>query len=238
MMSLKVNSIVFVSMVGIANGVIYAEYSQPFAPYFSQSGQDKYVNEHLFFNKKNGVFVEIGAHDGVSYSNTVYFEQELGWSGICVEPHPNKYQELCKNRKAVCLNCCVSDFNGEAQFIKVSGAPEMLSGLKDSYDPRQLERIEQELALNGGSKEVVLVKVRQLNDILAEYDIKRIDFLSVDTEGSEERIIFSIDFDAVDIDVIVCENNFGDNRIKKHLISKGYQFITSLGGDDLFKKKR
>jgi len=54
-------------------------------------GQDVFVAELLSF-KKNGVFVDIGANDGVTISNTWYFEKELGWDGIAIEPIPQIYE--------------------------------------------------------------------------------------------------------------------------------------------------
>ena len=56
--------------------------------YYSQLGQDRFLNENYFKNKLTGTFVDIGAHDGNTYSNSKFFEN-LGWSGLCVEPIPN-----------------------------------------------------------------------------------------------------------------------------------------------------
>ena len=55
------------------------------ARYFSQAGQDRYLNEQFFKNKRNGTFVEIGGHDGWTGSNCVFFEKVLNWTGIVVE---------------------------------------------------------------------------------------------------------------------------------------------------------
>ena len=66
--------------------------------YYSQSGEDNFLNANYFKNKTNGTFIELGALDGVLYSNTKFFEDTLGWSGILIAPHPYKFQELTKNR--------------------------------------------------------------------------------------------------------------------------------------------
>ena len=55
--------------------------------YKGQEGQDKWANEHIFHGRRNGVFVDLGCYDGVTYSNTWYFERVLNWSGVCVEPN-------------------------------------------------------------------------------------------------------------------------------------------------------
>ena len=54
---------------------------------FSQCQEDIFLNENYFHNKKNGTFIELGALDGVVYSNTKFFEDQHGWSGILIEPH-------------------------------------------------------------------------------------------------------------------------------------------------------
>ncbi len=213
------------------------QYHQPYAPYYSQIGQDKYLNEQLFHNKKHGVFVDIGAHDGISYSNSYYFEKKLGWKGICVEPHPDRYKELVKNRKAACVQACIANANGKARFCKITGPLEMLSGLIDEYDPRHLIRIDQDLSTHGGSKQIISVDVFTLKFVLDKYKIKKIDFMSVDTEGSEFPILQSIDLNKIYIGVIVVENNYQDNKVKNYLLSKGYELIKKIEYDDVYKKK-
>ncbi len=210
-------------------------YHQPFFPYYSQSGQDKFLVEEVFKNKHNGIFVDIGAHDGISFSNTYYFEKMLDWKGICIEPHPDRYAELKKNRQAVCIQACVSDFNGTAQFLKVSGNPEMLSGLHRAYDPRHLDRINFEIAAYGGHKEMIDVTVLPLSDILK--NITDIDLLSIDTEGSELAILQSIQWNEINIKIIVVENNFNDSKIEDLLATQGYEFIKQLEGDQIYRKR-
>ena len=56
--------------------------------FFSQTGQDRLLFEHFFRGKRNGVFVDVGAYDGTTFSNTLFFERSMGWSGLCVEPLP------------------------------------------------------------------------------------------------------------------------------------------------------
>ena len=64
---------------------------------YSQLGQDLTVLK--FYNdKRDGYFIELGASDGITLSNTYLLEKEFGWKGICAEPVPVKYEALCKNR--------------------------------------------------------------------------------------------------------------------------------------------
>ena len=66
--------------------------------YYSQCQEDEYLNLKYFQNKQNGIYIELGALDGVLYSNTKFFEDTLHWKGILIEPHPNKFELLQQNR--------------------------------------------------------------------------------------------------------------------------------------------
>ena len=66
--------------------------------YYSQCGEDKFLNDTFFKNKKNGVYIELGALNGVLISNTKFFEDKLNWKGILIEPHPEEFERLKCNR--------------------------------------------------------------------------------------------------------------------------------------------
>lgn len=59
--------------------------------YYSQAGEDEFLNKNYFKNKRGGTYIELGALDGVLYSNTKFFQDHLDWSGILIEPHPFKF---------------------------------------------------------------------------------------------------------------------------------------------------
>jgi hypothetical protein len=77
-----------------------------------------------------------------------------------------------------------------------------------------------------------------LNDLFAEYNITAVDFISIDTEGNEFDIVASINFDKVDIDVFVVEDNYDDKKIYNYLLSKGYKYLIKLEGDEIYRKIR
>ena len=60
----------------------------------SQIGQDRILDEQIFKGKQNGVFIEVGAFNGVSGSNTYFFEKERGWKGMLIEPHSLNYKDM------------------------------------------------------------------------------------------------------------------------------------------------
>ncbi|MBT5432635.1 MAG: hypothetical protein P8Q36_15935 [Alphaproteobacteria bacterium] len=71
--------------------------------WFSQAGQDKYLDEHVFAGRRNGFFVDVGGYDGITGSNTASFELFRGWDGILVEPVPNFFELARQYRNCRCL---------------------------------------------------------------------------------------------------------------------------------------
>jgi len=205
--------------------------------YISQIGQDKFIDE--FFQKKEGLaFLDIGAHDGVSISNTFFLEKERNWNGICIEAQPSEFEKLKSNRKCTCINVSVSNYNGETDFISVEGYANMLSGISDDYNPSHRQRIENEVKIYGGVINTIKVPVKTLQSIMDEHNINQIDFCSIDTEGSEFKIIESIDFNKTEIKVFIIENNYGEKNIENFLIEKGYVLYKKIEWDDVFVKEK
>jgi FkbM family methyltransferase len=188
---------------------------------------------HEFFNfKPNGFFVDIGAYDGVSISNTKFLE-DLGWDGICVEPHPNVFKKLVENRKCKKVNCAIWNENTEVNFLSLSGYTEMLSGIYESYDSRHYQRVLSELQLYGGNSELIKIKANTFDTIV---DNTNIDFLSIDTEGSELQILEQINFEKFDIKLICVENNFYENKFDDFFHKKGYKLYSTINIDYLYAK--
>ena len=204
------------------------------AVYYSQLGQDRYLNEHIFHNKKNGIFVDIGAYDGITYSNTYFFEKELGWTGICFEPHPQVFPQLKHTRQCECIDSCVAAQDGMVDFIQALGYPIMLSGMAATYDTRHFARLQQECKNYNASFTVIPRVARSLMSVLKQRGITTIDYLSLDTQGSELAILQSIDFDAVAISCISVENNYEDPAIKQFLSTKGFSLMVRLGQDEIY----
>jgi FkbM family methyltransferase len=203
--------------------------------YYSQYEQDKFVNETFFKDKKDGFFVDIGAFDGITISNSYFFEKTLGWKGICVEPLPEPFELLKNCRDAICFNGCVDVSNGIKPFLQVNNVL-VLSGLLKTYDPRHLQRAKNEAKEKGGSIQKIFTNCITFNDLLAQTNQTKIDLLSIDTEGNELDILKSIDYDKYDIDIIMVENNYNNPQFKTFLTKKGYKFIRNLGCDEIYKK--
>lgn len=199
--------------------------------YYSQCGQDKWVAEVLFDGKRDGVFVDIGAHDGLRFSNTAFLERELGWTGLAVEPIPEVFAQLERNRTCITVNGCVGSHDGVERFRVITGYAQMLSGIVGEYGSDHLDRIESELAEHGGSSRDIEVPCYRLAGLLERLDIRHIDYLSIDVEGGELAIINNFDFSQFDISVVGIENNYRDYRIPARLRQAGFHFHSVVGDE-------
>ena len=202
--------------------------------HYGQYKQDKYLDT-LFKKKSNGTFVDIGAHDGVTFSNSYFFEKERNWKGICVEPIPEIFSKLDETRNCIKINGCISDQTGTEKFLRVKGEyvdTEMLSGLVKDYDSRHLERIDREIKEYGGSKEEIEVKCFDINQLLKENNIHQVDFFTIDTEGNEMKILKTIDFD-----IFLVENNYQTEEMNEFMSAKGFKRIRKIGHDDVYRNQ-
>jgi len=185
----------------------------------SQIMQDYFVASYFKF-KKNGVFIEFGATDGIKDSNTYYLEKNYSWSGVLIEPIKSFYYELKKNRTSTCLNKVVYSEN-EKELIFQENSFKELSTIKGygNYDKHRRDNSE----LNEYK-----VNSIKLENIFEDYlKTNQIDYLSIDTAGSEFEILKNFNFKKYKINVITVEHNYSNNRakIKKLLIQNGYSRI-------------
>lgn len=194
----------------------------------SQDKQDEILETRVFKGYKNGVFMDIGAHDGISINNTLYFEKHNGWTGVNVEAIKSVYDKLVQNRpNCVNLNYAVCNTDGVADFYCNTGYTEMISGLKDTFDPRHIRRLQFENNHYSGETQIIKVNTKRIESICDEHNIAKINYLSIDVEGAEFEVIKSINFDKVFIDVIGFENNYKDTSVPiiHYLNDKGYKIF-------------
>jgi FkbM family methyltransferase len=197
----------------------------------SQLSQDLYVlAAHNF--KRNGFFIEFGAANGYTFSNTWLLEKEFGWSGILAEPARCFHNELKNNRSCnIEFDCVWNESDKEVQFREF-GELSTIDTFTDCDFHAEKRK----------NKEVYTVKTISIMDLLKKYDApQKIDYLSIDTEGSELEILKSLDFNKYKIDIITCEHNHTPLRteIKDFLYSKGYEWVNKNFSDfdDWYKLK-
>jgi FkbM family methyltransferase len=203
------------------------------AGYSSQIGQDLLLDRHVFAGKRNGVFVDVGAHDGVTLSNSLFFERERGWTALCVEPNPVVYEQLVTAR-TLCANVAIGPRQGTFKFRRIAGYGEMLSGLESSYSDRDRRRIERDIEAHGGSWELIDVPLKRLDTLLREVGLGSIDVLSIDVEGGELGVLRSINLREFSVRAVVLENNFRSWRTAFAMRQQGYQLLTRLGWDEIY----
>jgi FkbM family methyltransferase len=202
--------------------------------YYSQYGQDQKIDE-ILGGMQNGVFIDIGAHNGIAFSNTYFLEKERNWSGYCFEPHPRVFNDLIKNRTCACLNKGVGSSSGILEFWEITGYAEMLSGFSAKYSRQHIGRIEREIINHGGHKEIKNVEIVGIMDFLIANSVYNVDYLSIDTEGGEEEILTSIDFNRINIRALTVENNYDDLKIVNYMKSIGYKHIKHHIDDIYYK---
>ena len=202
--------------------------------YFSQAGQDRVI-DRLLSEKTGGVFADIGGYDGVTGSNSLFFEMFRGWSGILVEPSPTQLRKAESVRRCPCLGYAVAGQATTAEFMEVTAGYTQMSGFLDSYDRDLLARV------RGDARRQELIhslETKVLADILTDAGLSEIDYLSLDVEGGEMDILQNFDFTAFDIDLWSIENNAQSNEIPELMRDHGYDLIEFAGVDDLFRKRR
>jgi len=203
--------------------------------FYSQCSQDEYLENNFFKGYKNGFYVDVGAHDGVDINNTLYFEKNNNWRGINIEPIKKVFDLLVKNRpNDININCAVVNHNGETEFYLNEGCTEMLSGIKDKYDKRHLERLNNENNEKSCTTQIIKVITKKLETIFDENKISHVNYLSIDVEGAEFEVIKSINFDKVFIDIIGFENNFTDVSIPIILFLENNGFKLDIISSDIF----
>lgn len=197
----------------------------------SQLGQDVWVLERTGF-KKNGFFVEFGATDGVLLSNSWMLEKFFDWQGICAEPNPDFYARLLKNRNCKVSNQYIGAITGEKiDFVlaDVFGGSAEFIGCDHHKEKR-------EAYLKAG-KTIALDSI-SLNDFLVFHCApKDIDYISIDTEGSEYSILKNFPFERWNVKLFTIEHNFTNQRDFIFSLMQKHGYIrTESQWDDWYEK--
>jgi FkbM family methyltransferase len=185
----------------------------------SQLGQDLWVLEQTGF-KRNGFFVEFGATDGILLSNTYLLETAFGWQGICAEPNPRMFSMLQANRRCTVSSACIGATTGEK--VAFVFADEYGCLLRDVDCDMNAHRRAGFAALPEYRAEL---ETTSLHDLLVSLGAPhKIDYISIDTEGSELSILEAFPFDRWQVHCLTVEHNFTDAREKIHQLLAGHGY--------------
>ncbi len=193
----------------------------------SQLGQDLWVLEQTGM-KRGGFFVEFGATDGIILSNSRLLEKQFGWDGICAEPNPKFYDRLVQNRSCTCAPDCIAGETGKTvEFILA----DEYGGIRDFADVDTHSARRKSFSDMG---KILRLETISLDDFLRKYGApERIDYMSVDTEGSEYEILKDFPFDKWDIRLLTIEHNYSDIRadLQALMARHGYRCVESQWDD-------
>jgi hypothetical protein len=195
-------------------------------------GLEKQLDEFFGGRRDDGFFIESGAFNGITHSNTLWLERERNWKGLLVEANPNNADAVHKSgrsRSRLFSGCLSIEANvvTEVDFQLAAG----LGGITSEMDTDHTKRIKDEIESgeswmnenNVGS--IIKVKCYPLNDILNTMNIRVVDFWSLDTEGSEVSILKTVDFDSVMFGLLFIESNSVEHRENVFALMKSKGFL-------------
>jgi FkbM family methyltransferase len=196
----------------------------------SQQGEDAYLVQHFFKGLCGGIYVELGALDGVTYSNTHFFRHALAWKGALIEPNTKSFKKLKKNRapRDDVFNAAVCANKQMVHFLE-DGGNGAISGVVEFMAPTFVRRWHTKT-----NPKATLTKImcESLSGILMQSNVVgsvHVDFLSVDVEGGEFEVIKTLDFNKHQFGVILYEadehNPVKNEALKSFLVSNGYPFF-------------
>jgi len=208
--------------------------------YYSQCQEDEFLNNTIFKNKKNGTYIELGALDGILYSNTKFFEDTLQWSGILIEPHPNKFMLLKENRPNNFLfNKLVSCHTEPLEFRYFVDNHAAVSGIESTLSDHHFNIYfdSSNNEMKNCPQDKIVLTPTTLSEIIKETKLTHIDLLSLDVEGHEYEVLTSWDF-SIPIDVILIETldvqPEKNELCRQILINNNYKFITKYRHNEIF----
>jgi FkbM family methyltransferase len=146
--------------------------------FYAQQGEDIYTVINYINNvTSDGVFVEIGGFDGLTFSNTKFFEDVLGFKGVLIEPTEQFYKMKANRPLCDCYKLAVAKTKSKVKFLGDHATAGLVDTMADSFkEGWHKNSIEYE------------VDAEPFRDILARSNIKYIDFMTIDVEGGEQVV--------------------------------------------------
>jgi hypothetical protein len=183
--------------------------------FFSQKGQDRWVIEDVFHYMHGGYFVEVGSGDGRTHSNTYVLERDYGWTGVLIDAHSHYVEQGRPHRHCGHLCACVDAEERDVSFLPFG----YMGGIVDGdTDYSQAKR---EALLATHKDEIIRLRSKTLGQLLESVEAPaRIQYLSIDVEGAELRVLNGTPFDRYTFDAITIERP--TPAVHKRLTAAGY----------------
>ncbi len=200
-----------------------------------------------------GFFIEVGANDGISQSNTLYFEKYKNWQGILIEAIPELAEKCRINRsKSVVENYALVPFDYAQDYIKIHYCNLMsfVDGAMRSEEEKKVHLRKGCQVQNINNSYEINVPAMTLTAIIDKYGVKNIDLFSLDVEGFELDVLQGIDFDRYQPKFMLIEVRYGDRKGIDSFLRPLYEPIAVLSNsineslpersyqDILYKKAR
>lgn len=199
--------------------------------FFSQNMEDYFLYRN-FLNKKinDGVYIELGAMDGITFSNTLFFEKFLGYKGLLIEPAYNQFSQLKINRKNNFVeNYAISNSKGVKKFIGNNACGGLLETMAEKHKNKWHK--------NAYKYNVNVIPIKEL---IKKHNIRYIDFFSIDVEGGELEILETMDWN-IPVYIICIEldeqNNIKDEKCREILKENNFDFFIRLNNNDFYINK-
>ena len=168
--------------------------------FHSSKGQDRWIIEEVFLGRIGGFFVEVGAGDGRTHSNTFVLERDYGWNGILIEADAVAATKIGRYRHCVSVCACVDSTSHPTKFLRFGH----LGGIV-AEDTDNAVRLRRRL-LQWHSKNVVEIETVSLEAVLElNAAPSKIDYLSIDVEGAEHRVLATFPFNRYSFKAITVE---------------------------------
>ena len=205
--------------------------------YKSQEGQDKWADEHVFRRRRRGVFVDLGCYDGITYSNSWYFERVLGWSGVCAEPNPDVFPRIASQAgRESGVQVAVSGAAGKLPFVTAFMRSSLNASAVD-YDFLASQGV------GAGEALVDVVTPGALLDAHLPAGTRVVDYVNIDVEGAELAVLKVWPFDRYCVDVFNIENEPAHGApstlpaLRALLEPHGYAHRVRVGVDEIFTRE-
>ncbi len=201
----------------------------------AQFGEDVLLDRY-FQGRECGYCVEVGASSGVDLSNTYHFEQ-LGWRVLLVEPNPEAAQSCRHHRPGAVVRQCAAvapEQVGPVAFELAEDIPDLSALRLPRHSHRALTRFHGRVKVRR-----ISVEGRTLDELLAPLDWPRLDFVTIDVEGSEADVLRGFSLGRWQPEVVIVERNgrFPQPAVLRHFHRHGYGFIRRTGVNDWFVRR-
>ena len=193
----------------------------------SQHGEEKYLRK-FFKETKTGAAVEVGAGDGILLSNTLWMEKR-GWRVMCIEPNAELYLKLEKNRACAVPAAC-SDVSGEQTLYRYETTKSSHHGVVTVIEPLSDEFRKTYTFSDGSYTTSGSVRSFRLDDLLDQYGFKSLDFVSIDVDGIEMKVLAGFDIARWNPAAVLVECTSESIRMRELFDSNGYFLAESFGG--------